>query len=162
MAPPKDEGTNRLSAMVTKFLAARNDATHQTEPWKPVHYFFYGSLMDEQKLTEVLRLDSTPVLRPASIVGYSIKMWGPYPTLIDGPPGNVVNGMVYEVQKEGHEKRLAYYETKAYRCVSCSIKLGQEESRSLERPLCGRVVRTTRIFRREALILKRGRGRAIF
>jgi len=115
--------------MAKKFLAAQNDPsnthiTHQREPWKPVHYFFYGSLMDEHQLTHVLSLKSPPVLRPASIVGYSIKMWGPYPTLVDGPPGNVVNGMVYEVQKEHHEKRLAYYETNAYRCASCSIGPG--------------------------------------
>jgi len=78
--------------------------------------------MDEQQLTDILRLKSPPVLQPASIVGYSIKMWGPFPTLVDGPPGNVINGMVYEVQKKGHEGVLAYYETDAYRCASCSIK----------------------------------------
>ncbi|KAF9641882.1 hypothetical protein BDM02DRAFT_3177003 [Thelephora ganbajun] len=126
-APPKDQSTERLSAMAKKFLAAKNDPNcarvpYEPEPWKPAHYFFYGSLMDERKLTEVLRLDSPPVLRPASIVGYSIKMWGPYPALVDGPPGNVVSGMIYEVQKEDHEKRLAYYETNAYRCASCFIK----------------------------------------
>ena len=82
--------------------------------------------MDEQQLKKVLSLGSPPALRlrPASIVGYSIKMWGPYPTLVDGPPGNVVNGMIYEVQKEAHEKRLAYYETNAYRCALCLIKPG--------------------------------------
>ena len=115
--------------MAKTFLAAGNDSdrtrvTHQPEPWVPVHYFFYGSLMDEKTLTQVLRLSSPPVLRPASIVGYSIRMWGPYPTLIDGPPGNVVSGMVYEVQAEAHEKRLAYYETDAYRSASCFITPG--------------------------------------
>lgn len=43
------------------------------------------------------------------------------------PPGNVVNGMVYEVQQEEHAKRLAYYETDAYRCALCFIRLGVEE-----------------------------------
>jgi len=83
--------------------------------------------MDDRKLTEVLRLDSPPVLQPASIVGYSIKMWGPYPALVNGPPGNIVNGMVYEVQKEDHVKRLAYYETNAYRCQGCLIRPGSGE-----------------------------------
>jgi len=80
--------------------------------------------MDEQTLTEVLRLDSPPVLRPVSIVGFSTKMWGPFPVLIDGPPGNVVNGMVYEVQRKAHENSLAYHEKNGYRCASCSIKSG--------------------------------------
>lgn len=113
--------------MARKFLAAENDtdhtfATYQPDPWKPTHFFFYGSLTDEGQLMKVLHLDSPPILRPASVIGYSIKMWGQYPALVDGPPGNVVNGMVYEVQKEDHEKRLAYYETDAYRCASCLIR----------------------------------------
>jgi gamma-glutamylcyclotransferase (GGCT)/AIG2-like uncharacterized protein YtfP len=120
-----------FSGMAKKFLAARNDpgnshVTYEPEPWKPVHYFFYGSLMDEKQLTQVLRLKSPPTLRPASIVGYSIKMWGPYPALIDGPPGNVVSGVVYEVQRPDHEKRLAYYETDAYRCAACFIVPGTQ------------------------------------
>lgn len=109
-------------------MAGQNDTTHgnfanhETEPWKPIQYFFYGTLMDEGVLTTVLRLKFPPVLRPAHIVDYSIKMWGPFPALTDGPAGNVVNGMAYEVQEEAHEKRLAHYETDAYRCVSCFIK----------------------------------------
>ena len=75
-------------------------------------------------LTQVLQLKSPPILRPGFIVGYSIKMWGPYPTLVKGPTGNVVNGLVYEVQWEKHEKRLAYYETDAYKSASCSIQPG--------------------------------------
>ena len=123
-APLQDQRTEDLltSAMLQNFLSGQN-YTNEPEPsWKPVQYFFYGSLMDERKLTEVLRLTHPPVLRPASITGYSIKMWGPYPALVDGPPGNVVNGMAYEVQSEGHESRLARYETDAYRSANCFIK----------------------------------------
>jgi len=113
--------------MARKFQLATDciPSMYEPKPWEPVQYFFYGSLMDERKLTEVLRLDSTPVLRPASIVGYSIKMWGPYPTLVEAPPENIVNGMIYEVQREGHERRLAYYETDAYRCAVCRIIPGE-------------------------------------
>ncbi|KAF9784599.1 hypothetical protein BJ322DRAFT_853824 [Thelephora terrestris] len=123
-APPKHQKTEAMAKM---FRAARNSThgtltTYEPESWKPVLYFFYGTLMDEKLLTGLLHLKYPPILRPASIVNYSIKMWGPYPALTDGPPGNVVNGMAYEVQEEGHEKRLAYYETDAYRCVSCFIK----------------------------------------
>ena len=35
-----------------------------------------------------------------------------------------MNGMVYEVQRKAHERRLARYETDAYRSASCSIKFG--------------------------------------
>ena len=95
---------------------------YMPESWKPVPYFFYGTLMDGGQLTSVLDLTSPPILRPAFIVGYSIKMWGPFPTLVEGPPGNIINGMAYEVQSEEDEWNLAYYETDAYKSVSCSIR----------------------------------------
>ena len=114
-------GTSPGARAVEESISGQNGADGK-EPWKPVHYFFYGSLMDDQKLIQVLGLTHPPVLRPATIVGYSIKMWGPYPTLVEGPPENVLNGMAYEVQHERHEKRLAYYETDAYMCATCLIK----------------------------------------
>jgi len=74
-APPKDKGKTRLSAMARKFLAARNDLTTATSPNHGSHSTISSTaLMDEQRLTKVLRLDSPPVLRPASIIGYSIRM----------------------------------------------------------------------------------------
>jgi len=30
--------------------------------------------------------------------------------------------MAYEVQRDDHEKKLAYYETDAYRCAACLIR----------------------------------------
>lgn len=78
--------------------------------------------MDERQLTRVLRLAHPPVLRPASIVGCSIKMWGQYPALVDGPPGNVLNGMAFEVQNEKQEGMLSRYETTAYKTTTCFIK----------------------------------------
>lgn len=146
----KDGETRGISNTV------KND-TDGPEPWKPVQYFFYGSLMDERKLTEVLRLTHPPVLRPASIVGYSIKMWGPYPTLVDGPPGNVVNGMTYEVQNEANEGRLAYYETKAYKCTTCLLSLRREETRLLGRRLCGQTIPTMTFSNQVASISMRGK-----
>ena len=110
--------------------AAQSGGTHppapaDPTPWKAVHYFFYGSLMDEGQLASVLNLDSPPALRPASVVGYSIKMWGPFPALIEAPTGNVVSGVVYEVQEGVHEEWLVNHETNAYRCTRCDIKLGE-------------------------------------
>ena len=128
--PLKGDRKNYVSPMAKKFIAAREHPGDRTyldyrpAPWKPIHYFFYDSLMDEQQLTEVLHLDSPPVLRPAFLTGYSIKMFGPRPALIDGPVrvGNIVNGMVYEVQREDHEKMLMRFETDAYQSEWCGIR----------------------------------------
>jgi hypothetical protein len=60
-------------------------------------------------------------LRPAKLIGYSLKLWGQYPALVDGPPGSVVEGMVYNVEHGRHGDRLAAYETQAYRPVPCLI-----------------------------------------
>lgn len=95
----------------------RDHLAHQAGP-----YFFYGTLMDPNMLMEILDLEEEPTLRPAKIAGYSCKLWGQYPALINGPQGSIVEGAVYEVQSEGHAARLAEYETKAYRIVPCDIK----------------------------------------
>jgi hypothetical protein len=87
-------------------------------------YFFYGSLMDPAQLQRVLGLRDRPRnLVPAEIVGYHIQMWGPYPTLLDGPPGNVVKGMAYEVEGGEYKDRLAAYETNNYQEHKCTIRL---------------------------------------
>lgn len=84
-------------------------------------YFFYGTLSDPSFLSEVLGLSEKPTLRPAKLVGYSLKLWGQYPALVDGPTGATVEGMVYEVRSEKHGERLADYETKAYTAAPCRI-----------------------------------------
>jgi hypothetical protein len=70
-------------------------------------YFCYGTLMDPVLLSEILGLPEKPTLRPATLVGYSLKLWGQYPALLDGPPGVVVEGMVYDVEHENQAERLA-------------------------------------------------------
>jgi hypothetical protein len=70
----------------------------------------------------VLRLKDTPALQPASISGWKIKLWGPYPALVV-KPGNVIHGMAYEVQKAAHVEDLKYYETEVYRVEGCNIEL---------------------------------------
>jgi gamma-glutamylcyclotransferase (GGCT)/AIG2-like uncharacterized protein YtfP len=84
-------------------------------------YFFYGTLMDPFLLSEILDLPKRPTMRPAKIAGYSLKLWGQYPALVDGPPGSVVEGMVYNVEHGRHGEGLAKYETRAYRPVPCLI-----------------------------------------
>lgn len=70
-------------------------------------YFLYGSLMDPFVLRRVLNLTETPRLRPASIVVYHVKMWGPYPalTVTDEATTTVVRGMVYEVKSSKMKDR---------------------------------------------------------
>lgn len=57
-------------------------------------------------LSEILRLAEKPRLRPAMLLGYSLKLWGQYPALVDGPPGAVVEGWVYDTAYEFHAERL--------------------------------------------------------
>lgn len=93
-------------------------------------YFFYGSLMDPSVLRHVLNLAERPRLRPASNVGYHVKMWGPYPalTLTDEATRTVVRGMAYEIQGSKEKDRLAAYETGNYREHKCLICVdGSEE-----------------------------------
>lgn len=91
----------------------------------PISYFFYGSLMDPSRLIRVAGLGQSdrPIMRPASLIGYSCKMWGPYPALVEGPPDAVVYGVTYEVKSQDVAARLAYYETTAYEEHACTIYL---------------------------------------
>jgi gamma-glutamyl AIG2-like cyclotransferase len=78
--------------------------------------------MDPSTLTEVLDLKEPPVLRPAKIIGYKCMLWGPYPALIDAP-GEIVHGVVYEVQSPKEKPCLQEYETDHYREARCLIQL---------------------------------------
>ncbi len=77
--------------------------------------------MDPPLLSEILSLSETPRLRRAKLIGYSLKLWGQYPALIDGPTGGVVEGMVYNIEDAKHTERLAEYETRAYHPSPCWI-----------------------------------------
>ncbi|KAH9906886.1 hypothetical protein F4778DRAFT_723877 [Xylariomycetidae sp. FL2044] len=123
------------SAMARKFLSAPDDEDFQhpnagalltlerREREGKQSYFFYGSLMDPKTLQKVLGLEERPQLRSGRVYGYYMKMWGPYPALLDGAPGNVVAGMVFDVEGVAKKERLAEYETGNYRENSCYIEL---------------------------------------
>lgn len=99
--------------------------------YKPIHYFFYGTLMKHNILKKVLGLEAEPVLRPAKVYGYELANWGQYKALIDGQQGTEVTGAAYLVESADHEHKLAYYETNAYVLAPCKIHftdgLGGEE-----------------------------------
>ena len=92
------------------------------EPFQPFHMFFYGSLMDPDVLQAILDLPELPTTRPATISGFSIKMWGIYPTLIPCYSGSVT-GTLWKVTSEAQFDRLAAYETAAYRWDKCNAVL---------------------------------------
>lgn len=93
------------------------------------HYFFYGSLMDPKLLRRVLQLDERPELTPARVVGYKIKMWGPYPALLGSDEADIVHGMLYDVEDSTGRDRLQLYETNCYRIEMC--KFHTEDNKSL-------------------------------
>lgn len=88
----------------------------------PRPFFFYGSLMDPTMLTTILGLIAEPELRAAHAVGYKIMLWGPFPALIT-KPGEVVEGVVYDLQSAEDEANLQKYETSSYAPASCEIHL---------------------------------------
>ena len=87
-------------------------------------YFFYGTLQHPKVVSSVLSLtkeEESPELRPAKVIGYHRMLWGPYPALVDGVPGEVVQGKGMKIESQGHAKRLQEYETNAYEVRSVTI-----------------------------------------
>jgi hypothetical protein len=98
------------------------------QPYKPVYYFFYGTLTQPKILSYILDLKQPPVLRPAKLIGYALTNWGQYRALIDGKPGEEVTGYAYLVGLIDDELKLARYETNAYELVQCRIQFTDGQS----------------------------------
>ncbi|KAM0812047.1 putative gamma-glutamylcyclotransferase [Seiridium cardinale] len=110
-----------LEAAGGDFMETAFDMQIEPEPYRPIFYFFYGTLTRPEVLKQVLGIEEEPTLRPAKALGYVLSAWGQYPALIDGDTGTEVCGYAYEVQTVDHEYRLAYYETNAYKLRACKI-----------------------------------------
>ncbi|KAK6509260.1 hypothetical protein TWF481_004019 [Arthrobotrys musiformis] len=87
--------------------------------FEPTLLFFYGTLRIPSVLKRILKLTGDPVLTPAEVPGYKIKLWGPYPALIkceDSTPENpsVIKGSTYKVTTKAHLDRLKTYEGANY------------------------------------------------
>jgi gamma-glutamylcyclotransferase (GGCT)/AIG2-like uncharacterized protein YtfP len=124
------EKRRQLTGMARKFQLANeyglvpgDTFVPELEGFRKEHYFFYGSLMDPATLIKVLKLRHQPELMPAKITGFSCKLWGPYPALVDGPPGNIVHGIAYVVERPSHLDLLEFYETNHYENMPCRIEL---------------------------------------
>ena len=127
---PTIKHSTRVSPFIRKLQSAPRGYGFETStPLGPIDtfaprcgpFFFYGTLMDPQLLSEILSLPKLPTLRPAKLKGYSLKLWGQYPALIGGKTAEVVEGMLYHVEEPKHAERLAEYETSAYRPAPCII-----------------------------------------
>lgn len=55
------------------------------------------------------------------MIGFEIKLWGPYPALVGGRPLHPVDGVAYQLQSEEHLERLIAYETNKYYLRICQI-----------------------------------------
>ena len=118
------------SIMLQQFLSGKGaweppaDVVYWEDKF-PKPYFFYGSLMDPTRLSSVLHLKSKPSLQAASIIGYRLMLWGPYPALVDaaGQEGAIVRGFIYQVQNQKDAERLQLYETSNYEPHRCRIYL---------------------------------------
>ncbi|KAJ5112248.1 hypothetical protein N7532_000293 [Penicillium argentinense] len=131
--------TDKPSLMVREFLVDDSKNTtkrYQTsfersveESWPEEafqrHYcFFYGTLMDPDILSRVLKSSKKPpIMHRARVMGYQVKLWGLYPALLDGESLNPVDGMAYELRSQTQLDRLATYETEQYRLQACLIDL---------------------------------------
>jgi hypothetical protein len=86
----------------------------------PVVYFFYGTLANEQVLTQLFG-EAPGALRPAQIYGGRIRTWaGKYKALVDCP-GARVDGWAYEVMSKEFDDALCVYETAKYEVVRVDI-----------------------------------------
>jgi hypothetical protein len=82
----------------------------------------FTALSCTPQLRNVLYLEEPPILQPATITGWEIKMWDQYHALVF-KVNHITHGMAYEVRKEEHVKYLTDYETEVYRVEGCMIKL---------------------------------------
>ncbi|RYO93096.1 hypothetical protein DL763_004492 [Monosporascus cannonballus] len=94
--------------------------------FEPFYFFFYGSLQDPGQICRVCGLDSSElppsVLQPATIRGWRVKMWGPFPALVPADADAEVRGVVWKCEAAAHVSRLCFYETDNYRLEFVDIK----------------------------------------
>lgn len=123
---------NSLASMPADYLTRPLEEPILKQPYKPVYYFFYGTLTQPRILSHILDLKQLPVLRPAKIIGYALTNWGQYRALIDGKPGEEVTGYAYLVGSIDDELKLARYETNAYEPVQYRIQFTNGQSPAQE------------------------------
>lgn len=100
------------------------DATHREVK---TLYFFYGTLMDPASLQRVTGLQAAPRMRPAHVVGYTTKLWGPFPVLLHGEQDDVVRGVACEIEGSELKRRLKEYEGKDFDEWELDLRLNKPD-----------------------------------
>ncbi|KAI3337544.1 hypothetical protein HD806DRAFT_518363 [Xylariaceae sp. AK1471] len=111
--------------------------------FRPFYFFFYGSLQILSVLEAVCGVSSSEegeenriVLREnASIKGWKLKKWGPYPALVPADntndegegEGHVVRGVAWCCDKPEYVARICGYETGAYRMAYCEVSFPTDD-----------------------------------
>ena len=102
-------------------------------PWphgsfERIYCFSYGALMDLEILAKVLGMSNCPpILRPAKVMRYDIKLWGPLPALVDKRK-KTINGVACEIMTQTQLDRLVLYETHKYDLRPCSIYILNDQT----------------------------------
>ncbi|TGJ71007.1 hypothetical protein EYR41_003012 [Orbilia oligospora] len=96
-----------------------DQSTGTSADFKPTLLFFYGTLRIPSVLKRILNLSEDPILTPAEIAGYKIKLWGPYPALVEcedpaAEDSVPIAGSTYNVTTQAHLQRLNTYEGANY------------------------------------------------
>ncbi|KAJ8130551.1 hypothetical protein O1611_g3077 [Lasiodiplodia mahajangana] len=117
--------------------------------FEPFYFFFYGSLQIPTVLGPVVAdpyRDSTSgtddpeddvpdntitYLKNASIKGWKVRMWGPYPALVPADDGTV-RGAAWLCEKPEYVPRLESYESDAYRMAYCDISVPYADGSGVE------------------------------
>jgi gamma-glutamylcyclotransferase (GGCT)/AIG2-like uncharacterized protein YtfP len=88
----------------------------ESDPYapRPMWYFFYGTLKDPSRLAAIAGLEELPDLIYAKVHHVELRYWGPYPVLVSGETGAVVEGVAWFAPSVEVINRLRAYETDAY------------------------------------------------
>uniref|UniRef100_A0A0W0FX60 Putative gamma-glutamylcyclotransferase n=1 Tax=Moniliophthora roreri TaxID=221103 RepID=A0A0W0FX60_MONRR len=121
----------RENAMAWRAIAASSRGFENLLPsstFRPRLMFFYGTLTLEHLRKRLLGTDARgdPPGGPpkdATIRGWSVKMWGPYPALVESESkeDSVVHGKVWLVLDEEQLQRIQRYDGKQYRMAAVDV-----------------------------------------
>ena len=104
--------------------------TRKDGPDFPVHYFFYGTLADPERLERLFGVPASDLspLQPAVLMDGRIRTWaGKYRALVD-QPGAVVAGVAYDCASVDQEDALRVYEGDAYEVVAARLMVDGKET----------------------------------